>query len=292
MIRVAQTAAGTQAFVYNLYMNTTVTAICPVGNHEFTYQPRANGRPRIYCSSEHTQLAWRQREASKPERRCSRCKQEKPQSEFAGIAASYCKLCFAKYKRSTPAECIREGCHEPKTPGRGSRLCAAHRATAEKERTERQAMWRNYQQHCRWPGCTDDKESSRKWYCSEHAEQAAERKAERRRNDPTRQPSHVAARTRVREHGLTEEQYRALIAAQDGRCAMCRERPGKRQLSIDHDHHRPCGHTGRASCDLCRRELLCGRCNPLLGYAQDDISVLEAAIAYLKKHAMAAPSSL
>ena len=51
---------------------------------------------------------------------------------------------------------------------------------------------------------------------------------------------------------LTEDDYAALLAAQDGRCAICRRPPkeGGRRLSVDHDHA-----TGAV------RGLLCFRCN-------------------------------
>lgn len=71
---------------------------------------------------------------------------------------------------------------------------------------------------------------------------------------------------------LTDEQYEALLAAQDGRCAICRSRPVKYRLAEDHNHR-----TG------VMRGLLCNWCNhKLLGGARESVMVLRAAIAYLE----------
>lgn len=79
-------------------------------------------------------------------------------------------------------------------------------------------------------------------------------------------------RARERRLGVTHDEFLALLAAQDGVCAICGNGNDRgRQLSIDHDHA-----TGAV------RGLLCDRCNPMLGYARDSIAILRAAIAYLK----------
>ena len=78
-----------------------------------------------------------------------------------------------------------------------------------------------------------------------------------------------------RSYGITLPEYDALLKRQRGRCAICRNlcKSGKR-LAVDHNHT-----TGRV------RGLLCGRCNPLLGYAADDVNMLREAIKYLRRHA-------
>jgi hypothetical protein len=78
---------------------------------------------------------------------------------------------------------------------------------------------------------------------------------------------------RLRSRHLLEHERDALLAAQDGRCAICRN-ADKRALSIDHAHG-----TGRV------RGLLCRRCNLGLGCFGDDIAFLEAAITYLRRTA-------
>lgn len=84
---------------------------------------------------------------------------------------------------------------------------------------------------------------------------------------------------------LTPAQFAALEAAQESRCAICREQPPPRQLGrpradgtramspglvYDHSHE-----TGNG------RGLLCHRCNAMLGHARDSAEILQAAIAYL-----------
>jgi predicted nucleic acid-binding Zn ribbon protein len=75
-------------------------------------------------------------------------------------------------------------------------------------------------------------------------------------------------------YGITAEEYDALLAAQEGRCAICGspDWPGKgNRPHIDHDHE-----TGRI------RGLLCNNCNTGLGQFKDDPQRLRAAIRYLE----------
>lgn len=91
----------------------------------------------------------------------------------------------------------------------------------------------------------------------------------------TRECRSLAAR--VRRHGLTPQQYRELLASQDGQCALCGG--GRRgwargaDLHIDHCHN-----TGRV------RGLLCGDCNTALGRFGDDPVRLRRAAEYLERH--------
>lgn len=72
-------------------------------------------------------------------------------------------------------------------------------------------------------------------------------------------------------YGLTGADYDALLAAQGGRCAICRQKPGKKRLAVDHDHK-----TGAV------RGLICARDNhELLGGAWDSLAKIEAAWHYL-----------
>jgi hypothetical protein len=79
--------------------------------------------------------------------------------------------------------------------------------------------------------------------------------------------------------GISLETYNKMLAAQDGKCAICKNgetitRHGKlRLLAVDHCHE-----TGSV------RQLLCGNCNPMLGYARDDAEVLMSAAEYLARH--------
>ncbi len=77
------------------------------------------------------------------------------------------------------------------------------------------------------------------------------------------------------EYGISIEIYNNMVVQQNGLCAICNQLPtsGKKILYVDHCHN-----TKKV------RGLLCHKCNVGLGYFEDDITRLEAAIAYLKRH--------
>ena len=54
----------------------------------------------------------------------------------------------------------------------------------------------------------------------------------------------------LKQYGLTLELYNALLLSQGGVCAICKTKPHKRSLNVDHDHL-----TGVV------RGLLCYKCN-------------------------------
>lgn len=73
-----------------------------------------------------------------------------------------------------------------------------------------------------------------------------------------------------REYGLKDDQYDAVLAAQNGRCAICQRLPTRRRLAVDHCH------------SIRRvRGLLCQKCNLGLGAFNDDIYLLLRAVSYL-----------
>jgi hypothetical protein len=102
---------------------------------------------------------------------------------------------------------------------------------------------------------------------------------ERGRADREAHREEIAERSRVvmrryelrRKYGLSLAAYDALLAKQNGACAICRRRPkGKERLYVDHCHI-----TGLV------RGLLCHACNFALGWLRDDQTSLVAALAYL-----------
>lgn len=76
-------------------------------------------------------------------------------------------------------------------------------------------------------------------------------------------------------YGVTLEEYDAMVALQNGLCAICGMPPikGHKKLVIDHCHS-----SGKV------RGLLCGLCNTAIGAMRDDVEVMAKAIEYLKSH--------
>jgi hypothetical protein len=75
---------------------------------------------------------------------------------------------------------------------------------------------------------------------------------------------------RLRQYQLTTDQHEAMIAAQNGVCAICGQ-PDKTRLAVDHCHQ-----TRRL------RGMLCRPCNLGLGCFKDDVERLKKAIDYLE----------
>jgi hypothetical protein len=83
-----------------------------------------------------------------------------------------------------------------------------------------------------------------------------------------------------REYGITLEDYKTLLDAQGGVCAICKKPEGRigrsglvKMLSVDHNHA-----TGVV------RSLLCHGCNCGLGNFAESTELLSRAIPYLEKH--------
>ena len=83
-------------------------------------------------------------------------------------------------------------------------------------------------------------------------------------------------RTRwLRRYGLTPTQFEDLLAAQGGRCAICRtdQIPKRGSWHVDHEH---------TTCKV--RGILCHGCNVALGHFNDDPVRLRAAAAYVEAY--------
>ena len=70
--------------------------------------------------------------------------------------------------------------------------------------------------------------------------------------------------------GLSFDDYKRMLGAQDGVCLICGSNGNGRNLSVDHDHV-----TGNI------RGLLCSHCNTGIGMFRDSYELLEKAIEYL-----------
>ena len=85
-----------------------------------------------------------------------------------------------------------------------------------------------------------------------------------------------------RKFGMSVKTYNEMLEAQNGVCAICKTTcVSGRSLAVDHDHS--CC-SGDVSCGRCVRQLLCAKCNSVLGLVNDDPSLLNAALDYLSKH--------
>lgn len=78
---------------------------------------------------------------------------------------------------------------------------------------------------------------------------------------------------RLRQYGITAEDYDALRVAQDDTCAICGRPDPLSKSGVWHVDH--CHSTGRV------RGLLCTKCNTGLGLFEDDAARLASAIKYL-----------
>jgi hypothetical protein len=74
-------------------------------------------------------------------------------------------------------------------------------------------------------------------------------------------------------------EYERRLKEQGGVCAICGKPESKQikgrlvRLAVDHCHTRECV-----------RDLLCNRCNVVLGFVRDNREVLQAMIEYLRRH--------
>lgn len=128
--------------------------------------------------------------------------------------------------------------------------------------------------------------------CCTHAELERERDRARYARNPhpkrasaarwrAHNPKRHLDNHRAWKYGLPRGEYDKMLAAQRGVCACC-DRPETaranhggplKSLAVDHCHA-----TGKV------RQLLCSRCNSVLGLAQDDPARLRCAIDYLRRH--------
>lgn len=122
-----------------------------------------------------------------------------------------------------------------------------------------------------------ERERSRKDMARRRAadpERARKKDAEYRKAHPDRIKKSVRKAHLKRTYGLTPAEYDAMVAAQGGRCGICRaNKPGGNgRWHIDHCHD-----------TNIVRKLLCSRCNLGLGHFQHSVSILQSAIRYLRE---------
>lgn len=179
-------------------------------------------------------------------RTCNTCGQTFPFSEFrwtASYSVSKCKGCIKKQRDAHLQKVMQERLREANMPN-ATATCRCCKKSLPLDAFYVQPACKSG----RWKTCRKCISEVRK---------------RRYRTDPKYY-------NRYTKYDLLPEQYDAMVAAQGGRCAICRKIPSR--MHVDHDHT-----TGEV------RGLLCGPCNQGIGLLRDSPKLLRAAIRYLKK---------
>lgn len=164
----------------------------------------------------------------------------------------------------------------PKTRDGKQHTCK--QCTADRQRTHYRAnkeLYAEKQRGYRKRNHEAVKANARRYYSDNVEVLKAKKKAAYHQNPGKFIKQTRAAHLRER-FGITPDQFEEMNKAQGGACAICGSTKSGRKdkrLMIDHCHA-----TGKV------RALLCHHCNAGIGYFKDDISKLEAAIAYLRRH--------
>lgn len=96
-------------------------------------------------------------------------------------------------------------------------------------------------------------------------------KFEKRKERDALNPDRIRSMDLKAKYGMTIADYKAMLARQEGRCAICGT--AEEKLVVDHNHK-----TGKV------RELLCHLCNAMIGCARENLGILANAITYLEQH--------
>lgn len=132
-----------------------------------------------------------------------------------------------------------------------------HKAYREKHKEKAKA----YQKIYRAENVEKLKENRKRYYLNH-----ADRILQNRKASYDRTAIAIAAR----KYGITVSDYHDMAAEQKGLCKLCGSPPCGRRLYIDHDHE-----LGFV------RGLLCRKCNAGLGFFNDSVQRLIAAVKYL-----------
>jgi hypothetical protein len=94
------------------------------------------------------------------------------------------------------------------------------------------------------------------------------------KKDPERYKQKSRNQKNHRRHGISDDQYEALLAQHDGKCHLCLK---NKATVIDHDHS-CCNHR---SCGKCVRGVLCSSCNTAIGMLKEDPEVIDRIKEYI-----------
>ena len=117
-----------------------------------------------------------------------------------------------------------------------------------------------------------DRQERRDRYARDREKELARAKRWNQEN-PEKHKATMRRANLKKAYGITVEQYDAMLASQNGECAICYGGPNGKgnRLHVDHCHE-----SGQI------RGLLCGECNFGLGKFGDDIARLRSAADYLE----------
>lgn len=175
-------------------------------------------------------------------------------------------------------ESSQRKCHDCKAPAvEGKTRCQKHiddslarsaawrKANPERVREHRQSAYAKNREQI--------KARSREWS-----------KANRERKAQTtakwaKENSDRVLNSRLKKFGMSAAEYKDMLSAQGGRCAICgTDKPGGRgRFCVDHDHE------AESAGAMVVRGLLCSSCNRGIGFFFDRQESLLAAAAYLAK---------
>ena len=113
------------------------------------------------------------------------------------------------------------------------------------------------------------------YYCKKCANEKSRNHHKRRMLEDSEYRLKMRDRYLKHSHGITANQYEALLEAQGYLCAICGVKLSARGHNTHYDH---CHKTGK------HRQFLCTNCNRGLGHFQDSVENLQKAIDYLNSH--------
>ena len=116
----------------------------------------------------------------------------------------------------------------------------------------------------------EEKLAANRAYRAAHRDRLNAERRDKWRSDADLRARHSGARL-GRKYGLSRDEHRRLLEAQNGVCAVCKL-PSRRALCVDHCH---------ATRQV--RGLLCDKCNTALGLLGDDSGRMRAAGAYVDR---------
>jgi hypothetical protein len=115
--------------------------------------------------------------------------------------------------------------------------------------------------------------ASRRFYQANKKKISERKRRWRKENPEYREKEVIRQRKKALEsYGGSLEQYNRMLAEQDGKCKLCRQRPRKRSLCADHCHKR-----------VKLRALLCTNCNSMFGFSGDNPDRLEEGARLLRE---------